>query len=362
MDIRTRQELALKAMEAVYGPFVDLTEDQAAKWSPPSEPGAGGHRGRYLWTDAFGVVNFITIAKETWSSKYMTLAKRLVQTVHDVLGRTRDGTARLDGSTDKEPLKGGLRIGKLSDTGNDQDGQYHHYLTMWMFALNRLSVASGSAGYNDLAIQLAKSIHPHFFVHKLMGSMKMVWQVSVDLKHVLVSSQGHLDPITGFVIYRLVQDTAISQGQPHNCLQQEISDYLQVMGDRGTLHPSDDLLDLGMGLWIAHIYPEDQWAVALKQEAMSKARDLLDPTNPRLSSAPAQRLAFREFGACLGIQCFDDHSASIELRMKVWLEFWRHQVQSNVTEPLPPISQVMFSTALVPGGETKPECQTQHCL
>src|SRR6478609_4873120 len=138
-----------RAMHQVYGDF----DKDADTWSPPDNPGAGGHKGRYLWTDAFGVVNFITLYEETTDNKYLTLAKRLVQTVHDVLGRTRDGKSSLPGATDAEPLKGGLRIGKEREAGSDGDGQYHHYLTLWMFALNRLSWATQDSSFNDLAIQ-----------------------------------------------------------------------------------------------------------------------------------------------------------------------------------------------------------------
>lgn len=63
----------------------------------------------------------------------------------DFIGRTVDTKVRLAPATDERPLLGGLRIGKpLEDgAGWDNDGQYLHYLTKWMFALNRLSVVSG---------------------------------------------------------------------------------------------------------------------------------------------------------------------------------------------------------------------------
>ena len=49
----------LNAMKSVYGPFDTLSPAQAAAWTPP--PMAEGHRGRYLWTDAFGVLNLLTL-------------------------------------------------------------------------------------------------------------------------------------------------------------------------------------------------------------------------------------------------------------------------------------------------------------
>ncbi|KAI0887560.1 uncharacterized protein GGS22DRAFT_157476 [Annulohypoxylon maeteangense] len=70
------------------------------------------------------------------------MAKGLVDTVHSVLSHTRDGCLRLPGATSKEPLKGGLRAGMPDNMDRDIDGQYHHCLTLWMFALNRLSLAT----------------------------------------------------------------------------------------------------------------------------------------------------------------------------------------------------------------------------
>lgn len=92
-----------------------------------------GHRGRYLWTDAFGVVNFLTLYKNSSddSERYLILADRLVHAVHSTLGRMRDLKEMLPGATTQEPLKGGLRIGKKDEKGDDGDGQYFHYLTIW---------------------------------------------------------------------------------------------------------------------------------------------------------------------------------------------------------------------------------------
>jgi hypothetical protein len=159
----------LEAMSGVYGP---LPPGDSSTWEPP--PKAGGFKGRYLWTDAFGVVNFLTLYKETGDDTYLSLAKNLAQKVHDVQGRTRDGKSRLPGATDENPLGGGLRIGKEDATGSDCDGQYHHYLTLWMFALNRLSLAANDPSYNTQAISLAKAIHPRFFVDRSSPHPRMV--------------------------------------------------------------------------------------------------------------------------------------------------------------------------------------------
>ncbi|KOS19889.1 hypothetical protein ESCO_005805 [Escovopsis weberi] len=315
----------IKAMETVYGPFDSLTLEQTAEWMPPSNPGAGGHRGRYLWTDAFGVVNFVTLYTETSDERYLHLAKRLVTAVHDILGSKRDGSGRLDGATDEEPLKGGLRIGKMSASGMDGDGQYHHYLTLWMFALNRVSVASGERSYNDLAIELAEAIHARFVTRATVASQpRMVWKVSTDMKTVLVPSEGHLDAATGFAVFKLLRDTAHRQrkgkgkGQDRT-LYGEIQEYAAVTARSRFFTPSADPLDLGMGLWVSQFCDDEDgasWADEYRGDALLQAAEVVpqlillgerDPAGARM------RLAFREFGLCLGVGCVE-----ADERLRMW--------------------------------------------
>jgi hypothetical protein len=279
----TRLSRFEKAMESLYGRFSDIPEP--SKWTPP--PNSGGHRGRYLWTDAFGVINFLTLYQEhsrTGSAaasgstgtadKYLTLARRLVDTVHDVLGRTRDGKARLPGASDSTPLGGGLRIGKLDEVGADGDGQYHHYLTIWMFALNRLSLATNDATYNRQAIQLAKAIHPRFFVNRTSTRPRMVWKMSMDLSIALVSSEGNLDPIDGYVVCRLLQAAAMQMEDSFEAvegLDEEIADYKRVMERKGEHFVSADPLDLGMTLWTSHWFSGDEtWAARLAERCFQQ--------------------------------------------------------------------------------------------
>jgi hypothetical protein len=256
-------------MESIYGSFADIKNPE--EWMPPLK--SGGHRGRYLWTDAFGVINFITLHREwtksssstTTGNKYLTLARRLVETVHDVLGRTRDGEARLPGATDENPLGGGLRIGKFDETGVDGDGQYHHYLTIWMFALNRLSLATAEPKYNNQAVALAQAIHPRFFVNRESTRPRMVWKMSMDLSISLVPSEGNLDPIDGYVVCRLLQAAAMATNDGKGqVLEEEISDYKRVMERKGEHFVSTDPLDLGMTLWTSHWFSDrESWASKL---------------------------------------------------------------------------------------------------
>lgn len=263
-----------QAMESVYGSFSNITDP--GNWTPPLK--SGGHRGRYLWTDAFGVINLLTMHKEYMiagkdsphDDRYLVFARRLIETVHDVLGRTRDGRSRLPGATDSNPLGGGLRIGKLDESGPDCDGQYHHYLTVWMFALNRMAKATGDMGYNRQAVALARAIHPKFFVDRAAKRPRMVWKMAMDLSAPLVSSEGNLDPIDGYVVFRLLQALAVEAGDGE-VLAEEIDDYKRVMHRKGEHFVSQDPLDLGMTLWTAHWFSAtEKWALNLSQRCFDQ--------------------------------------------------------------------------------------------
>ncbi len=49
---------------------------------------------RYLWTDAFGVCNFLGLYEETKDARYKELALGLVEQTHRVLGRHREDDRR----------------------------------------------------------------------------------------------------------------------------------------------------------------------------------------------------------------------------------------------------------------------------
>jgi len=181
-----------KAMERIYfkSSLAELTEDSARSWSPAQL--SEGHRGRYLWTDGFGVINFLTLFQETKEKKFLTCAHRLIEAVHSTLGFSRDGTARLHPATAEKPLLGGLRIGKLDEGGEDGDGQYFHYLTIWMFALLQTGLASQNDSYISEANSLAKAIHSKFMTGRKLERPRMYWKMSMDLSHPLVQSEVSL--------------------------------------------------------------------------------------------------------------------------------------------------------------------------
>lgn len=308
------------------------------------------------------MVNFLTLARaQTGGGEeaggYLALAARLAETVHEVLGRTRDGSARLPGATDAEPLAGGLRIGKVEGAGPDGDGMYHHYATLWMFALERLGRASGQGRWVELAVQLGKA-SSRSFVKRDAGRLRMVWKVGVDGRTVLVPSEGHLDAATGFVVYRLVQDAAERFGIGEKVLEAEVEEYRELMSREGKLAASRDTLDLGMGLWMCHFFRTEEWAGRLGEESMRRVPGVLRAVMAR---DPARRLAFREFGTCLGVRCWDGAVGEAESVVEEVLAFWERHMDASTQDDLRPISFVMHAAALIPGGKTiSTPCQKQE--
>lgn len=123
------------------------------------------------------------------------------------------------------------------------------------------------------------------------------------------------------------------------------------MGRKGAMKPSGDTLDLGMGLWICHFFDQEDWAVKFRREALQLARDVLSDKSPEMKRSASRRLAFREFGACLGLLC---SSPDEDLKSKVvdLVSFWEQHMETSggVDDDLRPISQVMYAAALIPGG------------
>ncbi|CBF74698.1 uncharacterized protein ANIA_04104 [Aspergillus nidulans FGSC A4] len=364
------------ALSTLYGPLSPSSLADPSTWVPPQK--SGGHKGRYLWTDAFGVLALLTLHAETnrnsnsdiqgSTNHYLTLAARLIDTVHNVLGRHRSGTSFLPGASESNPVGGGLRIGKMDDSGSDGDGQYHHYLTLWMFALNRMSMATKDPKYNQQAIALAKAIHGPFFINRRSDKPRMVWKMTVDLSKPLVASEGNLDPIDGFVMFRLLQATACHfegrNGEGEKVLRDEIEDYARVMKRKGEHFVSSDPLDLGMTMWTVHWVLEDDWGQRLAERCFEQIYELLE-IRRYLDRSMKYRLAFREFGTALGLRCMAEQEVekerAVDLRayseqiLNVWRPVMEASLSDDATpEDLRPITRVMYAAALIPGGKHFP--------
>ena len=109
---------------------------------------------------------------------------------------TRSASAGIAPGSDAEgeeaqahPTKGGLRIGKDlperepddpydAELEWDRDGQYFHYLTKWMHALDLLSRHLGEHEPNRWARELAQAAHAGFTYAPAPGAAKrMYWKM-----------------------------------------------------------------------------------------------------------------------------------------------------------------------------------------
>lgn len=293
---------------------------------------------RYLWTDAFAVCNFLELYRQTSDEEYRSLALRLVEQVHNILGRHRDDDRRtgwISGLDEKEgrshPTKGGLRIGKGmnerrpgdsydEDLEWDRDGQYYHYLTKWLHALNRVSRVTGDSNYNTLAIELAKTAHDRFtYMPQSGGRKRMYWKMSIDLSHPLVESMGQHDPLDGLITYSQLQATEAgnSNQSTRTDLGTEIADLAGIC--EGKNWATED--PLGIGGLLSDACRVAQLILEADFERPRLLEALLDSSLPGLESyaredplkLPAEyRLPFRELGLSIGLRAVDKSRGLIE--------------------------------------------------
>jgi hypothetical protein len=357
------------------------------------------HPKRYLWTDAFAVCNLLELFRRTHEGRWKERALRLVDQVHHTLGRHRDDDPRkgwISGLPEGElhPTKGGLRIGKPLPERKpgepyndqlewDQDGQYFHYLTKWMHALNRVSRVTGDQKYNQWAIELAQAAYAGFtYVHPSGTGSRMCWKMSIDLSRPLVPSMGQHDPLDGFITFSELQlAAALDFGQsPRMYLSSEIAGITAIC--RGLGMATDDPLGTG-GLLV------DSLRVAglrnrtgggyggllesILEAALPGVRSFAHSDTIKLP--PEHRLAFRELGLAIGLEgtrrligLMDENPANFRgmnnLVQKIRaihayaplgeaiVEFWldpRSRMVDTWTDHKE-INEVMLATSLAPDG------------
>src|SRR5512139_740724 len=219
---------------------------------------------RYLWTDAFALCNFLGLFRQTGEEQYRHLGLLLIDQVHATLGQHRRDDARkgwISGLDEEEgrkhPTLGGLRIGKEKNERRpdepfdesaewDRDGQYFHYLTQWMHALDCASRVIGDPTFHRWAVELAKTAHARFtHTSPQGGERRLYWKMSVDLSRPLVPSMGHHDPLDGLITYSELQATSPKcAGQPPSPdLSSEIADTAGIC--EGKSWTTDDPLGIG---------------------------------------------------------------------------------------------------------------------
>ena len=293
---------------------------------------------RYLWTDAFAVCNYLELYHQTGDVEDLQLALKLVDQVHSTLGKHHKDSEHsgwLSGLDERQaclhPTIAGLRIGKQLNERQakevyddrlewDRDGQYFHYLTKWMFALNRVSQVTGKSIYNQWALELARAAHAAFTYSPVSGGLKrMYWKMSVDLSRAQVPSMGQHDPLDGLITYQQLEATA--NGFPETPaglrLKKEIEE-LEVMCAGGSWATEDPL---GIGGLLTDAYRLVQLIEAHQLYETTRLESLLHDieislqafvSNNQLNLPAEYRLAFRELGLAIGLQAIGRMQKSIE--------------------------------------------------
>ncbi len=375
---------------------VATVRDLMLRFTERTGVGAGGSR-RYLWTDAFAVCNLLGLARATGDARQTDVALRLVDEVHHTLGRHRADDARhgwISGLTPEEgeshPTRGGLRIGKpLPERGPaepldeqrewDRDGQYFHYATKWMHALDQTAGALGQPLFNVWARELAHAAHRGFTYALPSGrGRRMYWKVSIDLSRPLVTSMGQHDPLDGFLTCVQLEATATAMGAPGPSLRDVTADFAAMI-DRDGLATADPL---GIGGLLVDAYRVEQ----LRRRAPLADRDdllvtLLDAAIAGLRAWIAQRdmerparerLAFRELGLAIGLAAVEhldrdvrraaSSQPTLASRLSPLLRlvplgaeitsFWQRPGchQTEAWQGHQDINEVMLATALLPDG------------
>lgn len=225
---------------------------------------------RYLWTDAFGVVVLVSLYRELGERRWLDEAEQVVAEVERVLGRER-----------------GIRIGEAAD----RDGQYFHYLAMWIFALTRLGEIEPK--YRERAIDLVKQIHDPFVIPKV----GVVWKMQEDLSGPYPGfGLGALDAYDGYVVYRLLDEQGLAREIA------EMEDLVEASFP--SLQITQDL-GLGMMLWMSHFFASEPWAQLQRGRCLATLDGLwIDPPGYfcREPGAASVKFAFTNYGVSVGLQ------------------------------------------------------------
>ncbi len=293
---------------------------------------------RYLWTDAFAVCNFLALARRTGDAHQLELAVQLIDRVHATLGRHRDDETRvgwLSGLDEPEgaahPTRGGLRIGKkLPERRIDQsfdeqlewerDGQYFHYLTRWMHALDLTARATQEPRLNRWARELAAAAYEAFsYLSPGTGQRRMVWKMSIDLSRPLVASMGQHDALDGLITCAQLQDTAarLAAAGDGPDLDEELAAFAS-MADASELATADPLGIGGMLMDACRLQQLSGRVVrpdaALVPALLAAAHTGLDhyARQGELHQPASRRLAFRELGLAIGLRAVSLMRAQLE--------------------------------------------------
>ena len=267
---------------------------------------------RYLWTDAFGLVLLVSLYRKFGEQTWLDQSEDLVGEVDQVLGRPR-----------------GYRIGQAAD----RDGQYFHYLAMWLFALGQLG--EHKPQYRARAIEIVKDIHSAFVV----PGIGVIWKMQEDLSEPYPGyGLGAMDAFDGYVAYRLLDETALAP---------EIKEMRDLIDLQGRTLAIDQDLGSGIMLWLTHFFPDEAWAKLQMARSLTALDHLwIDPPGyfARSSRQRHVRIAFTNYGVSLGLQAVGRYRERAE-RLNAYCEAYRSGDEYD-TEA---ITHVMACTSHFPG-------------
>lgn len=245
---------------------------------------------RYLWTDAFGVVLLVSLYRATGEQRWLDEAIWVVGEVERVLGRKR-----------------GIRIGEAAD----RDGQYFHYLAMWLFALSRLGRIDER--YRARGIELARQIHRPFVVPR----RGVIWKMKEDLSGPYPGyGLGALDAFDGYVSYRMLGESELAL---------EIAEMKTLIDTQ--YHRLDITQDLGIGmmLWMSHFFPDEEWARVQRERCLATI-DGMWIEQPgyfcREPGYPNVFFAFTNYGVSIGLQAVGEMPERVA-RLNAFFETYR---------------------------------------
>lgn len=266
---------------------------------------------RYLWTDAFGVVLLVSLYRATNEQRFLDEAKWVVADVERVLGRER-----------------GIRIGEAAD----RDGQYFHYLAMWLFALARLGAIDEQ--YRARGIELVREIHRPFVI----PGKGVLWKMKEDLSGPYPGyGLGGLDAFDGYISYRVLAENELSA---------EIAEVAALVeAQYRQLHITQDL-GIGMMLWMSHFFPDEEWARVQRERCLRTLDTMWVPPGVFCREPDLRHVffAFTNYGVSVGLQAVDAMPERVE-RLNRFFETYRSRDEYDRDA----ITHVMTCSSRYPG-------------
>jgi hypothetical protein len=267
------------------------------------------HGPRDLWTDALGVICLVSIHHELKEDWILAEADWVAQEVDRVLGRRK-----------------GIRTAERVDGR----GQTFRSQALWIFALHRLGELLPQ--YRHRALALIREIHAPF----VRPGAGIIAGMEEDLSRPLPGSgPGLLEVFLGLAVYRQVGAEALAP-EIEELEGMVLSTYESLAPDHG--------VDLGLLLWITHFFPEQSWALSLREQSLTALDSRwVDPPGyfrrnlpePWVGPVRSNRLALSNFTTSIGLQAQGVWSQRVQRLNRYFLEDYRWEV--DMDDALAPI-------------------------